>query len=105
MTDTAESSPSRITRIREVHGWMHPGHARALICHAYKKAMEDPTIAGNEDNVQIRLECLVDVLRRSSEDEVRNELAKVMEWFPELDPDEVSSEDERQAYIDYLKGQ
>jgi hypothetical protein len=26
-----------------------------------------------------------------------------LEWFPELDPDEVSSDEEKQAYIDYLK--
>jgi alpha-L-fucosidase len=103
MDELRERFPSRIERIREVHRWMHPGFARALLCYAYKQAMNDPTVAGNEDNAQIRLECLVDVLRRSSEDEARNELAKVLEWFPELDPDEVSFDDEKQAYIDYLK--
>jgi hypothetical protein len=97
-----EQTPSRITRIREIHGWMHPGFARALLCHGYKQAMQDPTVAGNEDSVQIRLECLVDVLRRSSEDEARNELAKVLEWFPELNPDDFINEEEAAAYAEYL---
>jgi alpha-L-fucosidase len=100
-----EQPPSRIDRLREVHQFLHPGHCRAMLCYQSKLALQDPAIHGDMDNLQLRLEVFVDVMRRSSEDEVRNELAKTLEWFPELNPDEVSSDDEKQAYIDYLKGQ
>ena len=100
-----EHIPSRIDRLREVHQFLHPGHCRAMLCHQSKLAFQDPTIHGDMDNLQLRLEVFVDVMRRSSEDEVRNELAKTLEWFPELDPDEFINEDEAQAYSDYLKEQ
>jgi alpha-L-fucosidase len=76
-----------------------------MLCHESKKTLQDPAFAGNSDALQLRLECWVDVMRRSSEDEVRNELARAYEWFPDLDPDEFINEEEAEAYNEYLKGQ
>jgi alpha-L-fucosidase len=64
--------------------------------------MEDPSIAGNDDNLQVRLECVVDVLRRSTEAEVRNHLARVQEYFVNLNPDKYVNEEEAAAYAEYL---
>ena len=103
--NTTEDKGSRIDRIREVHPYLHPGWVRAMLCYQSKKAFEDPSIGGNTDALQIRLECFVDVMRMATEYDARNELAKVQEHFVELDPDEFINEDEAQAYSDYLKGQ
>jgi alpha-L-fucosidase len=96
-------TPSRIDRVREVHKFLHPGLVRMMLCHQSKLAFQDPSIGGDSDGLQLRLECWVDVMRRSSEEEVRNELAKTQEWFPDLNPDEYINEEEAAAYADYLR--
>ena len=101
--NTTDDKGSRIDRIREHHPFLHPGWVRAMLCHQSKLAVSDPTIGGNNDALQIRLECFVDLMTRMSEHEVRNELAKVQEHFVELDPDEFMNAEEAEAYNDYLK--
>jgi hypothetical protein len=76
-----------------------------MLCYQAKQALQDPAVAGNEDSLQIRLECFVDVMIRSSEREVLNEVAKVQEFFIAMDPDEFTSEEEAEAFMKYLKGQ
>jgi hypothetical protein len=102
MEAITEERKDRITRIREVHPYLHPGWVRAMLCYQSKQAFQDPTIHGDMDNLQLRLECFVDVMRRSSEQEAMNELSKVQEFFVDLDPNEFINEEEAAAYAEYL---
>jgi hypothetical protein len=45
--------------------------------------MSDPTIAGNNDSLQVYLENYTDIVVRMTEHDLKNEIAKVSEWFPD----------------------
>lgn len=81
MTTETESSKSRIERIQEAHPWLSEGKTRALLVFAYKKAVADPVNAGEYDSLQIYLENYTDWLIRCDDKTLKNELARVSEWF------------------------
>jgi hypothetical protein len=72
-------SKSNIDRILEVHTDYRDVHARMLLVHKYKVVTRDPSYDGDHDNLQLQLTNYVDVLCRMTEDEFRNELARLEE--------------------------
>lgn len=96
---------SRITEIRESHPYLHPGHVRMMLIHAYKKAFTDPTCGRTSSALETRLEAFTRAIKAMSEGDVRNELSRALEWFPGVTPDEFISDDEANAYYEYLNNE
>lgn len=74
---------SRIDRVREAHPCVSDGAVRAILILAYNRLITDPTVAGNDDNLQIQLECLTDYLIRATDEQIKDEVAKAQEFFPD----------------------
>lgn len=73
-----------------------------LLIHAYKTAFSDPTCGRSSRALEARLEAFTRAIKAMPEGEVRNELARALEWFPGVNPDEFISEEEANAYYEYL---
>ena len=82
MSQTTEPK-SRVDRIREAHPWVPKDTVHCLLVFAYKKDCKEPVNAGDDDKVQLYLENYTDVVVRMNKSELKNEIARVSEWFPD----------------------
>ena len=74
---------NRVERIIEAHPWVPEDTVHCLLVYAYKRVTSDPTVGGSFDAQQTYLENYTDIVCRMTEHDLKNEIAKVSEWFPD----------------------